>query len=196
MSDGEKNYQIHDKEELAILEAFKEWPHYLVGTKDPITVYTDHQNLQNFSTTKVWNQRQIRWAQQRANYNFKIVYRPRKWGGKPDGLNRRPEYSPEAGATYRQQFILKPDHFQISLVEIGHDQEDEGYKSDISEQDDGLRIKLLSLKATMPTKGSRMAAGHNLYAMEELLIRAKGQTLVDIGLAVGLPRGTYARIAP
>ena len=41
-----------------------------------------------------------------------------------------------------------------------------------------------------------MAAGHDLYAMEEVLIPAKGQTLVDTGLAVGLPRGTYARIAP
>ena len=41
-----------------------------------------------------------------------------------------------------------------------------------------------------------MAAGHDLYAMEEVLIPAKGQALVDTGLAVGLPRGTYARIAP
>ena len=41
-----------------------------------------------------------------------------------------------------------------------------------------------------------MAAGHDLYAMEEVLIPAKGQTLVDTGLAVGLPRGIYARIAP
>ena len=48
----------------------------------------------------------------------------------------------------------------------------------------------------MPTKESRMAAGHDLYAMEEVLIPAIGQTLVDTGLAVGLPQGTYARIAP
>ena len=41
-----------------------------------------------------------------------------------------------------------------------------------------------------------MAAGHDVYAMEEVLIPAKGQTLVDTGLAVGLPRGTYAGIAP
>ena len=41
-----------------------------------------------------------------------------------------------------------------------------------------------------------MAAGHDLYAMDEVLILAKGQTLVDTGLAIGLPRGTYARIAP
>ena len=40
-----------------------------------------------------------------------------------------------------------------------------------------------------------MAAGQDLYAMEEVLISAKGQTLVDTGLAVGLPRGTYAQIA-
>ena len=114
---------------------------------------------------------------------------------KPDALSRRPEYRPEEGATHREQSILKPEHFQISLVQLGHDQEDEGYESDISEQDDSLRIKLLSSKAKMPSKGSRMAACHDLYAMEEVLIPAKGQTLVDTGLAVGLPRGTYARIA-
>ena len=165
-------------------------------TKDPITVYRDHQNLQNFLTTKVWNQRQIRWAQQRANYNFKIVYGPGKRGGKPEALRRRPEYRPEEGATQPEQSILKPDHFQISLVQIDHDREDEGYQSDISEQDDSLRIKLLSSKANMPTKGLRMAAGNDLYAMEEVLIPAKGQTRVDTGLAVGLPRGTYGRIAP
>ena len=52
LSEAERNYEIHDKELLSILQAFKEWPHYLVGTKDPIMVYTDHQNLQNFVTTK------------------------------------------------------------------------------------------------------------------------------------------------
>ena len=46
-SDADRNYKIDDGELLAILEGFNEWPHYLVGTKDPITVYTDHHNLQN-----------------------------------------------------------------------------------------------------------------------------------------------------
>ena len=105
-------------------------------------------------------------------------------------------YRPEEGATHREQSILKPDHFQISLVQIGHNQEDEEYESDISEQVDSVRIKLLSSKAKMPTKGSTTAAGHDLYAMDEVLIPAKGQTLVDTGLAIGLPSGTYARIAP
>ena len=79
--------------------------------KDPIMVYTDHQNHQNFLTTIVWNRRRIIWAQQLANYNFKILYRPGKRGGKSDALGRRREYRPEKGATHREQSILKPDHF-------------------------------------------------------------------------------------
>ena len=90
LNKAERNYEIHVKELLAILEAFREWKHYLLGADEPITVYTDHQNLQYFLTTKVWNRRQIRWAQWLANFNFKIVYRPGSRGGKPDALSRRP----------------------------------------------------------------------------------------------------------
>jgi hypothetical protein len=117
LNNAERNYEIHDKELLAILEAFKEWKHYLVGADEPVTVFTDHQNLQYFLTTKVWNPRQIRWAQWLANFNFKIVYRPGARGGKPDALSRRPEYRPEEGATHREQSILKPGHFQISVLQ-------------------------------------------------------------------------------
>ena len=60
LNDAERNYEIHDKELLAILQVFKEWKHYLVGSDKPITVYTNHQNLQNFFTTKVWNRQQVR----------------------------------------------------------------------------------------------------------------------------------------
>ena len=42
LNPAERNYKIHDKELLAILEAFKEWNHYLVGADKPGTVYTDH----------------------------------------------------------------------------------------------------------------------------------------------------------
>ena len=62
LNNAERNYEIHDKKLLTILEAFKEWKHYLVGSDKAITVYTDHQNLQNFLTTKVWNRRQVSWA--------------------------------------------------------------------------------------------------------------------------------------
>ena len=49
----ELNYDIHDKELLAIFEAFKIWCHYLKGSLTPVDVVTDHKNLEYFSTTKL-----------------------------------------------------------------------------------------------------------------------------------------------
>ena len=47
----ELNYNVHDKELLAIFKAFKLWRHYLEGTLIPIDIITDHKNLKYFSTT-------------------------------------------------------------------------------------------------------------------------------------------------
>jgi len=41
----ERNYDVHDKELLAIFEAFKKWCHYLEGSATPIDMVTDHKNL-------------------------------------------------------------------------------------------------------------------------------------------------------
>ena len=54
----ELNYNIHDKELLAIFEAFKRWRHYLEGLAKPIHVVTDHKNLEYFSMTKLLSRRQ------------------------------------------------------------------------------------------------------------------------------------------
>jgi len=116
LSPAEQNYDIHNKELLAIVVAFMEWRPYLKGTEKPVTVYMDHQNLQYFLTTKVWTHRQIRWAQKLCAFNFKIVYGPGTKGGKPDALNRRLEYRPEEGATHREQQILQPK--QIGKLQI------------------------------------------------------------------------------
>ncbi len=56
---AELNYDIHDKELLAIFEAFKIWWHYIEGPVYPINIVTDHKNLKYFSTTKMLTQRQV-----------------------------------------------------------------------------------------------------------------------------------------
>jgi len=56
----ELNYDIHDKELLAIFEAFKIWQHYLEGSASPIDIVMDHKNLEYFSTTKILMYRQAR----------------------------------------------------------------------------------------------------------------------------------------
>ena len=59
-SSAEMSYKIHDKELLAIVDAFKQWRVYLEGSKHEVQVYSDHKNLLYFTTMKVLNQRQVR----------------------------------------------------------------------------------------------------------------------------------------
>ena len=53
LTGAELNYDTHDKELLAIFEAFTTWRHYLEGSASPIDVVMDHKNLDYFSTTKL-----------------------------------------------------------------------------------------------------------------------------------------------
>ena len=58
LTGAELNYNTHNKELLAIFEAFTTWRHYLDGSASPIDVVTDHKNLEYFSTTKLLTRRQ------------------------------------------------------------------------------------------------------------------------------------------
>jgi hypothetical protein len=92
MIPAELNYEIYDKELLAIVRCFEEWRPELEGTADdlPIQVLTDHKNLAYFMDTKKLTRRQARWALTLSKYNFKIAYRPGVQNGKADALTRRP----------------------------------------------------------------------------------------------------------
>jgi len=85
----ELNYDTHDKELLAIFEAFRNWRHYLEGSASPIDVVTDHKNLEYFSTSKVLSRRQARWSEFLSQFNLVIHFCPGKLGAKPDTLTRR-----------------------------------------------------------------------------------------------------------
>jgi hypothetical protein len=61
MALAELNYEVHDKELLAIVEAFRHWRVYLEGHAHEISVITDHKNLTTFLTTKVLERRLARW---------------------------------------------------------------------------------------------------------------------------------------
>ena len=60
--------------------------------------------------------------------------------------------------------------------------------SEIQTEDQRLRVKRLTSEARIPTKGSKKAAGHDLYAQEGTIMSAKGQGIIGMGIAIGLPR--------
>jgi RNase H-like domain found in reverse transcriptase/Reverse transcriptase (RNA-dependent DNA polymerase)/Integrase zinc binding domain len=94
-SDTKLNYNTHDKELMAIYEAFKAWQHYLEGTEVPIDVVMDHKNLEYFCTTQILSRRQARWSTFLSRFNMVIRFRPGHLGTKPDALTRRPDLYPK-----------------------------------------------------------------------------------------------------
>jgi hypothetical protein len=88
----ELNYDVHDKELLAIIEATREWRPYLAGARMTVQVYTDHKNLITFTTSKKLNRRQTRWAEMLADYDLRITYHEGRHNGRADALSRRPDH--------------------------------------------------------------------------------------------------------
>ena len=48
LTPAERNYEIYDKELLAVVQALEEWRQYLLGAKHPVEVWTNHANLTYF----------------------------------------------------------------------------------------------------------------------------------------------------
>ncbi len=62
LSEAERNYDIYDKELLAIVRALEEWRHHLEGADERFEVWTDHKNLTYFRKAQKLNCRQSRWS--------------------------------------------------------------------------------------------------------------------------------------
>jgi len=77
-------------------------------------------------------------------------------------------------------------NYVISIVEK------EFFESD----DDKLKIQKLSNNAIIPVKATKLAAGYDLYSIDSITIPPLSRVLVNIGLSIKTPDGTYGRIAP
>src|SRR5258707_3428112 len=86
---AEKNYDTHNKELLAIFEAFKNWQHFLEGSAEVIDTVTDHKNLEYFTSSKKLLCCQARWAEFLGQFNMKVWFRPGRLGSKLDMLTCR-----------------------------------------------------------------------------------------------------------
>jgi hypothetical protein len=117
----ECNYEIYDKELLAIVKALEEWRPELQGTEQPFEIITDHKNLQTFMTTKQLNQRQVRWAEFLSQFNFVITYRPGTKATIPDALSRLPGVAPadadDERLRHRDRVILTPKKLDPTILE-------------------------------------------------------------------------------
>jgi hypothetical protein len=119
LSQVERNYDIHDKELLAIIRALEDWRHYLEGAQHTFQIWTDHKNLEYFKTAKKLNRRQARWSLFLSRFDYTLHHRPGKQSGKPDALSRRSDH--ERGENDNDNIVLlKPSLFRIQALKQGH----------------------------------------------------------------------------
>ena len=92
----EINYEIHDKELLAIINSFWDMHSWLIGSPLPITVISDHKNIEYLMTSQAPNHQQAHWSMFLSQFDFKLDYTP----GKKNPANtpsRHPDYVPQEG---------------------------------------------------------------------------------------------------
>uniref|UniRef100_A0A8C2WB23 Gypsy retrotransposon integrase-like protein 1 n=1 Tax=Cyclopterus lumpus TaxID=8103 RepID=A0A8C2WB23_CYCLU len=85
---AEENYDIGNRELLAVVAALGEWRHWLEGAEQPFTIWTDHKNLTFIRATKRLNGQQARWAGFLSRFDFSLTYRPGSRNIKADALSR------------------------------------------------------------------------------------------------------------
>jgi len=91
----EQNYEIYDRELLAIIRALTKWRHYLMGSSFPVTVRSDHKNLTYFCTAQKLNRRQARWSLYLSEFDLNLVHIPGTQMVQSDALSRRADFAPD-----------------------------------------------------------------------------------------------------
>ena len=59
-----------------------------------------------------------------------------------------------------------------------------------------LLVQLLSTRGKVPTRGSTLAAGYDLYSAEDAVVAPHTRAVVSTDIAILVPPETYGRIAP
>lgn len=125
----------------------------------------------------------------------------------PQARPLHPYYTRPLPTNMTVQTLLEPQTKKRKLSRLLEDDAEPAPSS-------SLLIKRHSDKARIPTKGSPLAAGYDLYryarrilryhlhlmsmpdSAEEKVIPPHGKALVDTQISIAVPAGTYGRVAP
>jgi len=114
---AELNYDVFDKEMLAIDFALQRWSHFLQGSEFKTMIFSDHQNRSYFTEKVKLNRRQARWAEILQEGSFTIVYKKGSQNLKADILSRYRAYTSGVGGT--TVIVEKPKLGLDQWLEIG-----------------------------------------------------------------------------
>ena len=115
LSPAEWNYEIYDRELLAIIQALEEWRHYIQGSPHTIVVLLDHKNLTYYHEAKKVTQRQARWSLYLSEFNVKLVHTPGSKMVQLDALSQQPDLCMDKDND-NEHIIMLPDSMFLNLI--------------------------------------------------------------------------------
>lgn len=92
MTPAELNYNIYNKEMLAIVVAIQVWRCYIEAAEHRVVVKIDHKNLTTFTKASILSRRQARWAEVLSLHNLLIEFAKGSKNGRADALSRCKDY--------------------------------------------------------------------------------------------------------
>ena len=111
MVDAERNYEIYDKEMLAIIRALEDWRHFLEGLPKPFDIASDHQNLQYWWTAQDLSRRQACWSLYLSRFDFRLIHKPGVTNTQANSLSRIPSHLVTDANDNHAQTVLRLQHF-------------------------------------------------------------------------------------
>jgi len=117
LNETKRNYEIHDKEMLAIIRGLEAWRHLLEGAQYKFEIWTDHKNLEYFMKVQKLNRRQARWALYLSRFDFTLKHVAGSKMGKADGLSRIADWKVGTDNDNDNQVIIK-DQWICNMYEV------------------------------------------------------------------------------
>jgi hypothetical protein len=94
LSSAKSNYEIHNKELLAIVRAMEEWRGKLIEVNDLFVVLSDYKNLQYFMIIRKLSERQVRWSLTFSQFRFQLKFLAGKKAQRPNALSKKEQDMP------------------------------------------------------------------------------------------------------
>ena len=136
LNEAERNYEIHNKEMLAIIWYLEAWRHFLEGAKDRFEIWTDHKNLEYFMKAQKLNRRQARWSLYLSRFDFALKHVAGKSMGRADSLSRRVDWVEGVEKDNENQVMVKEEWLEVRAMEQLIEGPDEGIIKKIKEARD------------------------------------------------------------
>jgi len=109
LNEAERNYEIHNREMLAIIQCLEEWRHLLEGAQTKFEIWSDYKNLEYFMSSQKLNRRQAKWTLYLSRFDFILKHVPESSMGRANSLSRHLDWQVGIKRDNKDRVLVKKE---------------------------------------------------------------------------------------